>query len=123
MSFFGCPCSVDEQAQELRDTVENIENGEEELIELTKDSKLFQDFDENAYVKKQYLKKIAWLKEQIKNAEKDKEFWNNQTHSDNIEILNYIDKYIEEKNSEIEKMEQLLKKLVNELYIPSVWEE
>lgn len=123
LSFFGCPCSVDEQAQELRDTVENIENGEEELIELTKDSKLFQDFDENAYVKKQYLKKIAWLKEQIKNAEKDKKFWNNQTHSDNIEILNYIDKYIEEKNSEIEKMEQLLKKLVNELYIPSVWEE
>lgn len=54
---------------------------------------------------------------------KDKKFWNNQTHSDNIEILNYIDKYIEEKNSEIEKMEQLLKKLVNELYIPSVWEE
>lgn len=119
LSFFGCPCSIDEQAQELCDMVENIKNGEEELIEFTKDSEFY--FDENKYAQEKYLKKIDWLKEQIKNAEKDRKYW--ETNPDNIEIRNHIDMYIKEKNAEIERMEELLKKTVNDSYTPPVWME
>ena len=119
LSFFGCPCSIDEQAQELCDMVESIKNGEEELIEFTKDSEFY--FDENKYAQEKYLKKIDWLKEQIKNAEKDRKYW--ETNPDNIEIRNHIDMYIKEKNDEIERMEELLKKTVNDSYTPPVWME
>lgn len=103
LSFFGCPCSIDERAQEFQDTVERIETGEEELIEVTNINDLFNESDMNNYEKREHMKRIDWLKKQIENAIKDKKYWDHKP-----EVLDKIDNYIKAKESEIKEVERLL---------------
>lgn len=103
LSFFGCPCSIDEQAQDFQDTVERIESGEEELIEVTNINSLFNKFDMNDYEKKEHMKRIDWLKKQIETAVKDRRQFDHKP-----EILEKIDAYIKAKESEIKEVEKLL---------------
>lgn len=103
LSFFGCPCSIDEQAQDFQDTVERIESGEEELIEVTNINSLFNKFDMNDYEKKEHMKRIDWLKKQIETAVKDRRQFDHKP-----EILEKIDAYIKAKESEIKEVEKSL---------------
>lgn len=103
LSFFGCPCNIDEHAQDLQDTVERIENGEEELIDVTNTDDLFNQFNMNDYVRKEYVKRLEWLKKQIETAVKDKKYWEH-----NPGVLLKISEYIKAKEDEIKEVEELI---------------